>query len=83
MATFFPKDLAYRFSTLLVVAGCYLFMRFVITDANIKYILNYIYSNCSFYKYLIIFRYNYVICKNKASLLNCQQRGFLICFYLN
>lgn len=23
--TFFPKDLAYRFSTLLVVAGCYLF----------------------------------------------------------
>ncbi|CAM4092423.1 hypothetical protein RCH19_000944 [Flavobacterium sp. PL12] len=22
--TFFPKDLAYRFSTLLVVAGCYL-----------------------------------------------------------
>jgi len=25
MTTFFPKDLAYRFSTLLVVAGCYLF----------------------------------------------------------
>ena len=40
--TFFPKDLAYRFSTLLVVAGCYLFMRFVITDANIKaFLLNY------------------------------------------
>jgi len=33
--TFFPKDLAYRFSTLLVVAGCYLIMRFVITAANV------------------------------------------------
>jgi hypothetical protein len=31
----FSKDLAYRFSTLLVVAGCYLIMRFVITDANV------------------------------------------------
>lgn len=33
--TFFPKDLAYRFSTLLVVAGCYLIMRFVITGAKV------------------------------------------------
>ena len=33
--TFFPKDLAYRFSTLLVVAGCYLIMRFVITAAKV------------------------------------------------
>jgi len=56
MATFFPKDLAYRFSTLLVVAGCYLFMRFVITDANIGLFLNYIYLKFIFYKYLIIFR---------------------------
>jgi hypothetical protein len=31
----FFQDLAYRFSTLLVVAGCYLIMRFVITDANV------------------------------------------------
>jgi hypothetical protein len=30
----FSKDLAYRFSTLLV-AGCYLIMRFVITDAKV------------------------------------------------
>lgn len=33
--TFFPKDLAYRFSTLLVVAGCYLIMRFVITVTKV------------------------------------------------
>ena len=37
--TFFPKVLAYRFSTLLVVAGCYLIMRFVITDAKVTIIL--------------------------------------------
>lgn len=33
--TFFPKDLAYRFSTLLVVAGCYLF--YEIRDNGCKY----------------------------------------------
>jgi hypothetical protein len=33
--TFFPKDLAYRFSTLLVVAGCYPIEGFVITGAKV------------------------------------------------
>jgi hypothetical protein len=33
--TTFFQDLAYRFSTLLVVAGCYLIMRFVITAAKV------------------------------------------------
>jgi hypothetical protein len=32
----FSKGLAYRFSTLLVVAGCYLIMRFVITKLLIN-----------------------------------------------
>jgi len=51
ITTFFPKDLAYRFSTLLVVAGCYLFMRFVITEANIKLKINYIQENVYFYEF--------------------------------
>jgi hypothetical protein len=33
--TFFPKDLAYRFSTLLVVAGCYPIIGFMIMDAKV------------------------------------------------
>jgi hypothetical protein len=33
--TFFPKDLAYRFSTLLVVAGCYPIEGFVITGVKV------------------------------------------------
>lgn len=37
--TFFPKYLAYRFSTLLVAAGCYPIKGFVITDAKV---LNYL-----------------------------------------
>lgn len=40
--TFFPKDMAYRFSTLLVVAGCYPIEGFVITGAKV---INYLRIN--------------------------------------
>jgi hypothetical protein len=43
--TFFPKYLAYRFSTLLIAAGCYPFKGFVITDAKV---LNYLKNDFNF-----------------------------------
>ena len=51
--TFFPKDLAYRFSTLLVVAGCYLIMRFVITAAKVVHKLIKQEQNHNFYHFTI------------------------------
>lgn len=49
--TFFPKDLAYRFSTLLVVAGCYLFYEIRDNGCKDTDALHYIQSNINFYEY--------------------------------